>query len=357
MDWITTSGGSLDEAKSHALDQLGIVADEAEFDIVNDVEKSFFGRVKTEAKVRARVRPKQPAIKEERGGGRRRSGGGGGRNRSRGKGGNSNSGNNGGNNNGGGNQNKNGNNNERGNNRSSQGRDQSKQGSNKGRNQNGGRNNNSGNSNSGNNGGNNNSNGGRQGNKSSNGKKAAAATTAAAAGTAAASTKKQKKKDTVEHEMMARPDQEQTAQNFLEGVLGAFGMDGSVAVVQEPADDDAIEMAVTGQELGLLVGQKGMTLNALQELTRTVVQREADGAKTSRLRVDVAGYRARRTEALQEFARKIAADVIESGNEKLLEPMGPADRKVVHDTANDIDGVETGSEGEEPRRRVVIRPT
>lgn len=342
MDWITTSGGSLDEAKSHALDQLGIVADEAEFDIVNDVEKSFFGRVKTEAKVRARVRPKQPAVKEERGG-RRRSGGGGGRSRNR-KGGN--------NNGGGGNQNK-GDNSQRANNRSGE---QSK-GSNKNRNQNGGRNNKSGNSNSGN-GGNNGNNGGnntRQGNnKSSNGNKAAAATTAAAA---TASTQKQKKKDTVEHEMMARPDQEQTAQNFLEGVLGAFGMDGSVAVVQEPADDDAIEMAVTGQELGLLVGQKGMTLNALQELTRTVVQREADGAKTSRLRVDVAGYRARRTEALQEFARKIAADVIESGNEKLLEPMGPADRKVVHDTANDIDGVETGSEGEEPRRRVVIRPT
>ena len=76
MNWITTSGRTLDEAKGHALDQLGIVADEAEFDVVNDVEKGLFGRVKTEAKIRARVRPKPPAVKDERqsrNGGRSRS--------------------------------------------------------------------------------------------------------------------------------------------------------------------------------------------------------------------------------------------------------------------------------------------
>ena len=126
---------------------------------------------------------------------------------------------------------------------------------------------------------------------------------------------------------------------------------------EEGADDDAIEMSVTGEELGLLVGQKGNTLSALQELTRTVVQRNSDGAKTDRLRVDVAGYRARRAAALREFAQKLATEVVDTGTEKLLEPMGAADRKVVHDAITEIDGVETGSEGEEPRRRVVIRPT
>ena len=134
-------------------------------------------------------------------------------------------------------------------------------------------------------------------------------------------------------------------------------MTGSVSVVEEGADDDAIEMSVTGEELGLLVGQKGNTLSALQELTRTVVQRNSDGAKTDRLRVDVAGYRARRAAALREFAQKLATEVVDTGTEKLLEPMGAADRKVVHDAITEIDGVETGSEGEEPRRRVVIRPT
>lgn len=351
MDWITTSGKTLDEAKSHALDQLGIVADEAEFDVVNDVEKGLFGRVKTEAKIRARVRPKQPSTTDDRGN-RRRSGGGGNRNRGRGKGGNK------------GNQNKGGQNNNRsngGNNRSGgddrASENQSGQRSSEGREndkQNSGRNRNAGGRNKQNSGGNSNS----QNNNSGNGgrsNKAAAAGAGVAAGAAASNQKK--KKDTVETEIeMSRPEQEQTAHDFLEGVLGAFGMTGTVAIAEEPADDGAIEMAVSGEELGLLVGQKGLTLNALQELTRTVVQRKADGAKTSRLRVDVAGYRARRTLALQDFSRKIAADVVESGTEKLMEPMGPADRKVVHDTVNDIDGVETGSEGEEPRRRVVIRP-
>ena len=106
-----------------------------------------------------------------------------------------------------------------------------------------------------------------------------------------------------------------------------------------------------------MVGQKGATLSALQELTRTVVQRNAEGAKTDRLRVDVAGYRARRTAALRDFAQKLAQEVADTGTEKLLEPMGAADRKVVHDAITEVDGVETGSEGEEPRRRVVIRPT
>ena len=157
--------------------------------------------------------------------------------------------------------------------------------------------------------------------------------------------------------MYKRQDQEKIATEFLEGVLSTFDMTGSVSVVEEGADDDAIEMSVTGEELGLLVGQKGNTLSALQELTRTVVQRNSDGAKTDRLRVDVEGYRARRAAALREFAQKLATEVVDTGTEKLLEPMGAADRKVVHDAITEIDGVETGSEGEEPRRRVVIRPT
>jgi spoIIIJ-associated protein len=334
MDWITTSGRTLDEAKSNALDQLGIVADDAEFDVVNDVDKGLFGRVKSEAKIRARVRPKQPPAKEERSG-RRRNGPGnnrsGGKSRSGGGGGRGN-----------------GNNKSDGGNREPKNNDGGRAGS--------GRSANSSNedgdsseSNSSRDGGNRNKNQNQNRNRSRSGGGDRQGSSANAA------PKTEKKREPVDHEI-SREDQEQAANEFLVGVLGAFDMSGDVAVAQEAADDDAIEMVVTGDELGLLVGQKGITLNALQELTRTVVQRKADGAKTDRLRVDVAGYRARRTAALQEFAAKIAGDVVESGTEKLLEPMGPADRKVVHDTVNDIDGVETGSEGEEPRRRVVIRP-
>jgi spoIIIJ-associated protein len=72
--------------------------------------------------------------------------------------------------------------------------------------------------------------------------------------------------------------------------------------------------------------------------------------------VDVGAYRARRREALERFTRKVAVEVIESGEAKRLEPMAASDRKVIHDTANDIAGVRTISEGEEPARRVVIQP-
>ena len=321
MDWITTSGRTLDEAKSNALDQLGIVADEAEFDVVNDVEKGLFGRVKTEAKIRARVRPRQPAPKDER---RSRSGNNRNRNRSRQQGGNR-----------------------------------------SGKNSNGGAKSSSGNSGNGgsktknapkndnrNSGNGKGSQGGNRGGQKK--KQPNESGKAVAAGAAAA--KSSGKKETVEA-TVSREEQEKVAMGFLEGVLDTFEMTGSVAVVAEAADDGAIEMAVSGEELGLLVGPKGNTLSALQELTRTVVQRNAEGAKTDRLRVDVAGYRARRAAALGDFAQNLAREVVESGNEKLLEPMGPADRKVVHDAINDIEGVETGSEGEEPRRRVVIRPT
>ena len=74
------------------------------------------------------------------------------------------------------------------------------------------------------------------------------------------------------------------------------------------------------------------------------------------MRVDVAGYRQRRREALERFARTVAEEVRASGVQKALEPMSPPDRKIVHDTVNEMDGVSTLSEGDEPRRRVVITP-
>lgn len=337
MDWITTSGRTLDEAKSHALDQLGIVADEAEFDVVNDVEKGLFGRVKTEAKIRARVRPKQTATKDDRGR-RRNGGGGGGRNRNQKGGGRGGSGKKG------------------DSTRNDSGKRPAESGDRGGSNKQAQASGNGGSRNQ------NSRNGGEKKKPANTGnKQKPKAETSGSRNNdnntpSDSQTRNRKPKKDIVEEHMSRQDQEAAAKSFLEGVLGAFEMTGAVAVVEEAADDDAIEMVVTGDELGLLVGQKGITLNALQELTRTVVQRRSDGAKTDRLRVDVAGYRARRTAALQAFATKIAEEVIDSGTEKLLEPMGPADRKVVHDALTDLDGVETGSEGEEPRRRVVIRP-
>ena len=154
-------------------------------------------------------------------------------------------------------------------------------------------------------------------------------------------------------EELSMAEQGEVAREFVAGLLDQLQMPAEVNAAE--IDEDTVEVRVTGHELGLLIGPKGQTLSALQELTRTVVQRRSVG-RSGRVVVDVAGYRQRRREALERFTREVAADVISSGMPKVLEPMSAADRKVVHDTATDIDGVQTASEGEEPRRRVVIQP-
>ena len=147
-------------------------------------------------------------------------------------------------------------------------------------------------------------------------------------------------------------EQASEATRFTDELVRAFGLEASVAA--EVVDDD-IELRVEGSSLGVLVGPKGATLHALEELVRAVVQHAA-GGQSARLHLDVAGYRQRRREALAAFVEQVANEVLDSGTEKALEPMNPPDRKVVHDTIAELDGVETTSVGEEPRRRVVIKP-
>jgi len=149
-------------------------------------------------------------------------------------------------------------------------------------------------------------------------------------------------------------EQGEVVRSFLVDLLDAFGLDGEVTAT--PAEEGAVELAVTGDDLGLLIGPKGATLQAVQELSRSMLQRQLPGEAHARIRVDVSGYRARRKVALEGFVRTVAEDVLSSGARKALEPMAPPDRKVVHDTVNEIDGVHTISEGEDARRRVVIIP-
>ncbi len=145
----------------------------------------------------------------------------------------------------------------------------------------------------------------------------------------------------------------EVAEKFLDGLIGVFGRRAEIE--RRAVDDETTEIALEGEGLGLLIGQRGQTLSAVQELTRTVVQRKAPGF-SGRVVVDVAGYRRARRDALERFTRDVAEQVRTSGVARVLEPMPPADRKVVHDTVNTIAGVTTTSEGEEPRRHVVIIP-
>ena len=146
-------------------------------------------------------------------------------------------------------------------------------------------------------------------------------------------------------------EQRQIVHEFLEGLVGAFGLDGAVETTVE---DEIIIATVQGEETETLVGHKGSVLQSVLELTRTVVQRKSQAG--ARIRLDIAGYNERRREALRIYAARLADKVLEEGGEIMLEPMNPAERKVVHDALLEVDGVRTFSEGEEPNRSVVIAP-
>jgi spoIIIJ-associated protein len=148
-------------------------------------------------------------------------------------------------------------------------------------------------------------------------------------------------------------EQGTVAKEFLDGLVERMSLEAEV-VTSQP-EEDTIELNLQGQDLGLLIGPKGATLLAIQDLTRTVVQRKTSAAN-GRILVDVSGYRRKRRDALARFSRQIAEEVQATGSRRVLEPMSAADRKVVHDTVNQIEGVMTVSEGEDPRRRVIILP-
>lgn len=144
-------------------------------------------------------------------------------------------------------------------------------------------------------------------------------------------------------------EQAEVIEEFLKGLLDAFGFDGKV---ETRVEDDAIYADLTGIETEALVGAKGATMQAVLELCRTIVQRKTQAG--ARIRLDVAGYGERRREALKIYATRLAEKVLEEGGEAMLEPMNAADRKVVHDSIGEIDGVRSFSEGEEPNRSVVV---
>jgi spoIIIJ-associated protein len=144
-------------------------------------------------------------------------------------------------------------------------------------------------------------------------------------------------------------EQAKVAAGFITGLLEAFGLEGTV---ETRIEDDVLYIDVEGAQTEALVGTKGSVMQSVHELTRTVVQRKTYGAP--RMRIDIAGYRARRREALKIYTAKLAEQVIEEQDEAMLEPMNAADRKVIHDAVAEIDSVRSFSEGDEPRRAVVI---
>ena len=144
-------------------------------------------------------------------------------------------------------------------------------------------------------------------------------------------------------------EQAEVAASFIRGLLDAFGLEGEV---ETRIEDRVLYLDVSGEQTEALIGPKGSVMYSVLELTRTVVQRKTYGAP--RMRIDIGGYVERRRAALKIYAGQLADQVIEDQDEVMLEPMNAADRKVVHDAVAEIDQVRSYSEGEDPRRAVVI---
>lgn len=138
---------------------------------------------------------------------------------------------------------------------------------------------------------------------------------------------------------------------ILERVVDALGVNAEVEVEE---DSDQIVGRIDGDDVGLLIGRRGQTIDAVQLLCYRAAFRGLQERK--RVVVDAAGYRVRRREAVERQASRAAERALESGREIELEPMTPIERRVVHQHLKDRAGVETFSEGDEPERCVIVAP-
>ena len=278
MEWVEVRGDDVAAAEELALDQLGVAREDAEFEVVTAPENKWLGLKKTEARVRARVKPVGPRSKEN---------------------------------------NKRGNNRKKPQNRRKQQQNKQNNSSKTPKNQ-----------------VKNTENRKRNNGKDTNQKKVKAA-------------------KMEERELMPLVEQEQAVIEFLDGIIKGFDVEASSSTHLE---DERIIGSINGDDIGLMIGPRAGTLLAIQDLARTTVQRHAAGRRTNRLSVDVGGYRERRKASLIEFTHRQIETVNNSGEKLVLEPMGSADRKIIHDAVADNDSVTSSSEGDEPRRYVVIHP-
>jgi spoIIIJ-associated protein len=143
-----------------------------------------------------------------------------------------------------------------------------------------------------------------------------------------------------------------TTKKFLEDVTAKIGVNVEV-VVQEETDDQYVKMELVGKDLGILIGRRGDTLDALQYLANLVANKHNNGERL-KIIIDAEDYRKRREETLVKLALRMADKVKKSGRKVVLEPMNPQERRIIHTALQSEDQIETLSEGEEPFRKVVI---
>lgn len=294
MEWVETTGKTLEEARDVALDRLGVGADEAEFDVLEEPRPGLFGRLRGEARLRARVKPAQVRPKQER---RRR--------------------------------------------KSSDKRAAGSRSSDADAPASGG-----------------DETPAEPERDDAGAADETAEAPARSSGRSKRSSSRHTQQESTpmsedqQTSDVSPQDVGDAAVTFMDGLTEAFGADATSTLT---VDGLELEVNVDGSELGLLVGPGGRTLNAIQDLARVAAQRRL-GDHDTRLRIDVARYRERREAALAKFAHDVAEQVRSSGTARSLEPMTSADRKVVHDVLNDEEGVTSRSEGDDPNRRILVEP-
>lgn len=138
---------------------------------------------------------------------------------------------------------------------------------------------------------------------------------------------------------------------FLEDILAKMGLEAKVSVEE---NRDYIKMIIAGDSLGVIIGRRGETLDAIQYLTNLVLNRKANERR--RIIIDAEGYRDRREDTLRNLAFRLSDKVKRTGQKIFLEPMNPQERRIIHTALQNDRYVTTLSEGEEPYRKVVIMP-
>ena len=142
-----------------------------------------------------------------------------------------------------------------------------------------------------------------------------------------------------------------TAENFLREVCDKMGVDATFEISCD-SEDSRININIVGKDMGLLIGKRGQTLDALQYLTSLVVNKES--GTYYKVKLDTENYRARRKETLENLAKNLSSKVKKTKRPVALEPMNPYERRIIHSALQHDKYVETYSEGEEPNRKVVI---
>ncbi|MFA9556245.1 RNA-binding cell elongation regulator Jag/EloR [Evansella sp. AB-rgal1] len=152
-------------------------------------------------------------------------------------------------------------------------------------------------------------------------------------------------------EVQVKPDPIKEAIVFLRDTIDKMGVSASV---DKEERSEGIFLNITGVDIGVLIGKRGQTLDSLQYLVNLVANRQSENY--IRIFLDAEGYRDRRKEALETLAVRLSNKALRTKREVRLEPMNAHERKIIHTTLQNVKGISTYSDGEEPNRRIVVAP-